>query len=139
MIHLALRHWAPFLAGGKVVVFTDSTAAEAFINRQRAPSSRSLSILRNMALLAVQYDIVIQAVHIPGQYNDIADAISRLDEPGQICRLVSLVEQYCYPFPPPMGYWLPYHVIYVAKIPISSDPALVSILQELDAEMASWW
>ena len=112
MVYLAIHHWADQLTGLKVTVHVDSTAAESVINRQRAPNGHSKFIIKQLAILCIHHDIVLQAVHIPGSDNDFADVISRLDEPGQFERFISLLHLYYHPMSPPLLYWLPYHMSY---------------------------
>lgn len=110
MAYLCVQHWAKYLSGKKLIVFLDSTAAVAFINRQRAPSKQAVFIIKQLALLCIKFDISIHAVHIAGKSNEYADAISRLDEPGQFERFWSLIHQYYHPHPPPTYFWLLNHM-----------------------------
>ena len=110
MAYLAIEHWAHFLSGKKFTVFIDNIAAVSYINRQRAPNHHVIHILRQLALLAIQYDIAIEAVYIPGEHNKMADSISRLHEPGQIARFMSLIHQYYSPGILPTYFLLDHHM-----------------------------
>lgn len=119
MIVLAFKHWAPGMAHTRVIIHTDNTCAMAFINRQRAPNGQVAKLLKHLAFIALQYDISMEACYIPGRDNDIADAISRLDEPGQIARFMSLLLQYHGPVSSPPYHWLPNHMSFKAMHALS--------------------
>ena len=40
--------------------------------------------------MSVKFNLVVKAFYVPGEDNNIADAVSRLHEPGQNLRLESL-------------------------------------------------
>ncbi len=87
-VHLALRQFRPLLLGKHVLVRTDNTAAVSYINRLGGIRSHRMSQLaRHLLLWSHTQFKSLRAVHIPGQLNRAADALSRqLTFPGE-CRL----------------------------------------------------
>ena len=49
----------------------------SIINTKRSKIPKMMDLLHHLTLLTLHNNIYICAVHIPGKYNDIADAISR--------------------------------------------------------------
>ncbi len=99
---LALRY-----PGTHIQILTDNMATVHWIQKWTARSTMAAVILKNMASLAVKWDVSIECLHIPGHHNDIADAISRLHAPGQLFRLSSLLRTF-HQGPHPL-YFTPYH------------------------------
>ncbi len=84
-VHLALRQFRPLLLGKHVLVRTDYTAAVSYINRLGGLRSRRMSQLARHLLLWSHMRLKsLRAVHIPGELNRAADALSRqLTFPGE--------------------------------------------------------
>ncbi len=84
-VHLALRQFRPLLLGKHVLVHTDNTAAVSYINRMGGIRSRRMSQLTRHLLLWSRTRLKsLRAVHIPGELNRAADALSRhLTFPGE--------------------------------------------------------
>ncbi len=84
-VHLALRQFRPLLLGKHVLVCTDNTAAVSYINRLGGIRSHRMSQLaRHLLLWSHTQFKSLRAVHIPGQLNRAADALSRqLTFPGE--------------------------------------------------------
>ncbi len=84
-VHLALRQFRPLLLGKHVLVHTDNTAAVSYINRLGGIRSHRMSQLaRHLLLWSHTQFKSLRAVHIPGQLNRAADALSRqLTFPGE--------------------------------------------------------
>ncbi len=84
-VHLALRQFRPLLLGKHVLVRTDNTAAVSYINRLGGIWSHRMSQLaRHLLLWSHTQFKSLHAVHIPGQLNRAADALSRqLTFPGE--------------------------------------------------------
>ncbi len=84
-VHLALRQFRPLLLGKHVLVRTDNTAAVSYINRMGGIRSRRMSQLARHLLLWSHTRLKsLRAVHIPGELNRAADALSRqLTFPGE--------------------------------------------------------
>ncbi len=84
-VHLALRQFRPLLLGKHVLVRTDNTAAVSYINRLAGIRSHRMSQLaRHLLLWSHTQFKSLRAVHIPGQLNRAADALSRqITFPGE--------------------------------------------------------
>ncbi len=84
-MHLALRQFRPLLLGKHVLVRTDNTAAVSYINRLGGIWSRRMSQLACHLLLWSHTQLKsLRAVHILGELNRAADALSRqLKFPGE--------------------------------------------------------
>ncbi len=84
-VHLALRQFRPLLLGKHVLVRTDNTAAASYINRLGDTRSHRMSQLaRHLLLWSHTQFKSLRAIHIPGQLNRAADALSRqLTFPGE--------------------------------------------------------
>ncbi len=84
-VHLALRQFRPLPLGKHVLVRTDNTAAVSYINRLGGIRSHRMSQLaRHLLLWSHKQFKSLRAVHIPGQLNRAADALSRqLTFPGE--------------------------------------------------------
>ncbi len=77
-VHLALRQFRPLLQGKHMLVHMDNTAAVSYINRQGGLRSRRMSQLAHHLILWSQTRLKsLRAVHIPGELNRAADALSR--------------------------------------------------------------
>ncbi len=83
-MHLALRQFRPLLLGKHVLVRMDNTAAVSYINRLGGIRSHRMSQLARHLLWSHTQFKSLRAVHIPGQLNRAADALSRqLTFPGE--------------------------------------------------------
>ena len=76
-IVLAVCTWGPRIAGGVLVVHTDSMACVHVVNRQRCSEPRMYLLLRLLALMQITYRCRVVAEHIPGEINHYPDALSR--------------------------------------------------------------
>ncbi|KAI2650115.1 ORF V: Enzymatic polyprotein [Labeo rohita] len=82
---LALRRFLPMLCDKHVLVRADNVPTVAYINRQSGLRSRRMSQLARHLLLWSQTRLrSLRAVHIPGELNRAADALSRQrSHPGE--------------------------------------------------------
>ena len=77
-VMLALRHWVSVLQGHQVIFPTDNTTVVAYIIKQ---GGTLLRLVWDVFLWLQIQDIAIQARHIAGCLNVIADQLSRLNQP----------------------------------------------------------
>ena len=91
----AARAWAQSWKLHHIIIHTDNSVTEACINNGTARNKTGLVLLKELAELAMQYNFTISAIYLPGKENTIADTISRLHEPGMICKLRSLLGLPC--------------------------------------------
>jgi len=89
---LAARRWAHTWANSKVKFFTDNICTRANLIKGTSKNKLLMPFLRELFWLSATYNFHITAEYIPGKFNDIPDAISRLHERGQLERLGSLME-----------------------------------------------
>ncbi len=84
-VHLALRQFRLLLLGKHVLVRTDNTVAVSYINRMGGIRSHRMSQLaRHLLLWSHTWLKSLRAVHIPGEINRAADALSgQLTFPGE--------------------------------------------------------
>ena len=89
--------WGPRWRGKQVVVYSDNQAAVSIFNRGTAKDSRIMDALRRVFWASVRDDFRIRAVYYPGYRNVLADAASRLSNPGGWKRLSNaLMSTYIY-------------------------------------------
>lgn len=79
--------WAPAWANQKVYVYTDNQVAACVINKGSSKDKLIMDSLRRIFWLSVHYNFRLKALYYPGERNVIADAVSRLHEPGGWNRL----------------------------------------------------
>lgn len=74
---LAIILWAKFFKGRKLVMFIDNEALVSVLNKQSSRSQRVMHLVRNFVLIAMEYEILFHARHVPSECNSVADSISR--------------------------------------------------------------
>ncbi len=94
-IVLAALRWAGCWRGGRVLVHTDNIVAKHAINTGTSRSPCIMQWTRLLFWLCASFDITIEAIHVPGHFHHLPDAISRLHEPGQSLRLHALLQEQC--------------------------------------------
>ena len=78
----ALQHWAPVLQDHQVMIATDNSTVDSYINKQGGTHSPTLLRLTVELLLWLEaQNIIVRARNIPGCLNVIADHLSRLNQP----------------------------------------------------------
>ena len=80
-IVIAAAVWGPQWKGKSVRAFADNTAAVAAINNQTSHIREMAHMLRCLAFITARFQFSLRAVHIPGEDNSIADAVSRNNMP----------------------------------------------------------
>ena len=79
--------WGSKWANQRVTVHSDNQAAVGIINRGTAKHPFIMAALRRVFWLSAFHNFHIRAVYYPGERNTLADAASRLHEPGALSRL----------------------------------------------------
>ena len=77
-IWVAVRVWGDEWVNQQVVVHTDSAPARDIWVRGTSPDKRVMRLVRPMFLWAAKRNVNIILRHIPGEHNDLADSLSRL-------------------------------------------------------------
>jgi hypothetical protein len=71
----ALVHASTFLTHHHVVIYTDSGNSVDIFSSLHAPPTYN-SIFKHSADVMIDYDMQLKVLHVPGQYNQVADALS---------------------------------------------------------------
>ena len=87
----AVRHWGYLWRDKKVYVHTDNQAAAGIINKGSCRNPLVMASLRRVFWYSAIFNFRIKAVYYPGRYNSIADAVSRVHQPGMYSRLSMLL------------------------------------------------
>lgn len=66
------------LANKKIILHIDNEALVTTLNKQTVDHSHTMVIIRHIVLVALEYNIIFKAVHVPGVQNTLADPLSRL-------------------------------------------------------------
>ena len=83
----ACLRWAPLWANRKVLIHSDNQVAVAQINRGSSRSPVVMAALRRIFWWSARFNFLLSCVYLPGVSNTLADAASRLHEPGGGARL----------------------------------------------------
>ena len=76
---VALCIWGEQLKNKKIIFNIDNQSVVHIINKKSSKSVRVMSLVRQLVLSTLQYNIMIKALHISGISNKIADSLSRCD------------------------------------------------------------
>ena len=74
--------WGHLWTGKRILVYSDNQAAVGILNRGTAKDPFVMSVMRRIFWLSVWFNFRIRAIYYPGYLNIVADAASRLEEPG---------------------------------------------------------
>lgn len=77
----AAQRWGGRWARCSITIRSDNTATVAALNHYSSRSPAMCRIVREIFFLAVRYDFALACVHVPGKDNELADALSRWNEP----------------------------------------------------------
>ena len=89
-VYLAACRWGHLWGDSHVVIHTDSMVAQAILNKGTTRHPVIIQVLRKLFWLAASFNFDVSGSYVPGKTNTRADAISRLQQPGQFLRLDSL-------------------------------------------------
>eukprot|EP00698_Gefionella_okellyi_P007683 TRINITY_DN187_c0_g1_i3.p2 TRINITY_DN187_c0_g1~~TRINITY_DN187_c0_g1_i3.p2 ORF type:complete len:295 (-),score=41.71 TRINITY_DN187_c0_g1_i3:2688-3572(-) len=89
----ALFRWVNVVRGGFVSIRSDNTPSVAAVSKLRSQSFEMRKLLKRLALFLVEFDIVVQAEHIAGKDNHLADRLSRA-----CCGCAALPLTDCFPY-----------------------------------------
>ena len=76
-ICLALHIWALPLSNKCLTIYSDNMSVVHVLNSFTSKEVSIMSMLRKLALLTMQHNILIRAKHIPGSQNILTDLLSR--------------------------------------------------------------
>ena len=80
-IVLAARRWAPLWRNHTVNIFSDNTCSVHVVNKGSSKNEIIMGFLRELFWLSAYFNFEIKMHYIPGEFNKVADSISRLNEP----------------------------------------------------------
>ncbi|KAM8945815.1 uncharacterized protein RCH25_049154 [Pelodytes ibericus] len=69
--------WGPCFENKKVRFWCDNLGVVQAINNGSASSPPVIRLLKELVLICLQRNLLVQAVHVPGIKNDVADSLSR--------------------------------------------------------------
>ena len=85
---VAARRWGHLWSGSHIGVLSDNSATVFAINKGSSRLPKFMLCLRELFWLA--HNFRISAAHIKGEHNIVADLVSRLDEPDNLCRFINM-------------------------------------------------
>jgi hypothetical protein len=84
MMVVAAEHWGPLWYNGQVIVRIDNYTAASGVNKGTSRCEPLMEIVRRLFWLSVFGAFDIKCWFLPGTENWLADAVSRLHEPGKL-------------------------------------------------------
>ena len=90
----AAMRWAPYWANKTIHVFCDNTAAVAMLNKGTTHNSTMMCYLRLLFWLSAVFNFRVQAFHVPGRDNVMADHISRLHDVDHFWACLDLLQTF---------------------------------------------
>ncbi len=116
----ALQNWAPLHKGAHIFIGTDNIFSMTAVNKGSIRNTKARKIVGKIAEIAMFYDIMITAYHIPGNLNCVSDSISRFHSKGQIDRFQAYLASSGYPITP-FSFWFPCHMSELCAIFVLSQ------------------
>ncbi|PNX97977.1 hypothetical protein L195_g021217, partial [Trifolium pratense] len=112
---LAIQHWRPYLLGRRFKVSTDQKSLKELLQQKIVTAEQ-----QNWAAKLLGYDFEIS--YKPGKLNKGADALSRINEGGALCQVVTSLQ------------WLDERVL---QAEVLHDQELQKVIRELKTDMNS--
>lgn len=91
IIVIAIFKWASFLENKRVIIYTDNVTAKSVINKMTSRNPVVMVYIRFLFYMQAVYNFSIFAIHIPGKFNTLADACSRLHEKDKLSLVYDLL------------------------------------------------
>lgn len=104
-IYLLIKLNSAVLSNKRILFHCDNNAVVAVINSSTCKDSSTMSVLRQLVIVAMSHNISVSAVHIPGRHNVIPDLLSRLQVTQALIKAPWLDKDPT-PIPP---HWLPWY------------------------------
>jgi hypothetical protein len=76
---IALNIWGNLWETDLFLFHIDNQAVVSIINKKSSRSPRVMSLVRKLVFACLKFNILIEAEHIPGNLNSLADSLSRCD------------------------------------------------------------
>jgi hypothetical protein len=93
--------WGSDWAGKRILFHCDNSSTVCIIKKGRSKSREIMSLIRRLTMCSAKYNFVVHAVHLPGKYNNIGDALSRYQMKGFREHAPQALPKHC-PFPSPL-------------------------------------
>lgn len=77
-VAVAVVLWCHLLQGKRILIRSDNVAVVSILNKQTSKCPVIMRLLRFVVLQCLKYNTVISARHLPGESNEVADSLSRL-------------------------------------------------------------
>ncbi|CAC5416217.1 unnamed protein product [Mytilus coruscus] len=91
IIVFAIFKWASFLENKRVIIYTDNVTAKSVINKMTSRNPVVMVYIRFLFYMQAVYNFSMFAIHIPGKFNTLADASSRLHEKDKLSLVYDLL------------------------------------------------
>lgn len=76
-IVVALYIWVEEFAQKEILFHADNAALVSIINKRSSKDKLIMKLIRPLVLLTMRHNVQIQAMHVEGAKNSIADSLSR--------------------------------------------------------------
>ena len=76
-IVLAIDTWGPLLQNKCITLHSDNYAVVYILNKQTTKNACVMHLVRRFVISCMKYNLLIKAVHVPGKFNQLPDALSR--------------------------------------------------------------
>lgn len=79
-VFLAFMIWGSEVKNKKIMLRIDNQELVSIVNKRTSKSKRVMVLIRKLVFLAMYNNVQFKAVHIEGEHNEIADALSRFQD-----------------------------------------------------------
>jgi hypothetical protein len=91
---LAMLRWGHMFKNRKIILYTDNQCAANIINKCSCKNNVLMKYMQDMFWTATKYNFAVKAIYMPGQFQIMADAISRLHEHVGLLHVQTLVNNW---------------------------------------------
>ena len=84
-ILVGLKIWGERFRNLRIQIFCDNSASVVVLNSGKTKDPYMLRIIREIAYFSVTYNFQVKAVHLAGEFNRIADGLSRAPIDPSVC------------------------------------------------------
>jgi len=93
----AARQYAPLWRGSMVIFGVDNTTARSALKNKTSKNPLIMEAIRELFALSVAYDFDFDGFYCPGVNNGLSDCVSRLNQPGQLQLLQTILPRWHFP------------------------------------------
>lgn len=91
---LAVQRWGHLFVNKTVYLYTDNICAASVINKCSCKNEVLMQCMRDMFWVSVTYNFSVKAFYMPGYYQTLPDAISRMHESNGLLRVQTLIDNW---------------------------------------------